>query len=449
MNVEDIDITKNVCIDSRALNSGDVFIALKGESCNGHDYVRQAFERGASAVVAEKAFTASSDYKMLSENQKQNVMLVDNTYAVFSRVARLHKPSGVSVAGITGSCGKTTAKELAFSVLKNSFNVHKNKGNFNNHFGVPLTLMDCPFDAEILLSEMGASAPGDILDLARIAEPEVGIITNVFPSHLDGFGSLEMIYKTKLEMAEFLDTVNGTLIVNGDDKKLLREARKYHLNLITFGTSFDCDFCVSDIRVDEKLHFEINGRYRFELSQPASHLALNATAALALASFYNVDLRDLVNPFADYPGVPGRFQTVSENPIIINDAYNASPASFKAALQAFRNVQVRGRKVLVCGDMLELGVDSQKFHEELGQEAARLGVHMLVCVGAETPQTVSGFEKTVKNPKSMAVHMRSNDDAISFLKTQLNKNDAVLIKGSRGNRLEQVAEGLVGVISGK
>ena len=432
-----------ISIDSRTISNGECYIALKGDRCDGHDFVDEAVRKGAVCAVVDKAYYNRRAENSFSDELKKKLIPVNNTYDAFCAVAAdFRKRHDVKCVGITGSCGKTTTKELCAHVLAQKFVVSSTKGNFNNHIGVPLTLLGLKQEDQVLVCEMGASHKGDIFPLAELADPDVGIITNVFPSHLSGFGSIDAIYRTKLELGEYLDRGMRTLIVNGDDKYLVQEARKLNVSLVTFGKNNASDFAVTDSRIaEEGTMFTVNGKYNFFLPTIAPQMVENAVASLALADYFGMDLKSLENIFNEFTFRGGRFEIMRKAPLIINDAYNASPVSFRAALQIFKKIRIHGKKIVVAGDMRELGDFSYRYHYELARHIIDSGINLAVLVGNETWVTYKALEEC--NHNGIHVHLSSNEDVIAFLRGHIKKADAVLIKGSRGNKLDEVVAALV------
>lgn len=439
---------REVSIDTRTLEEGDCYFALRGEYHDGHEFIKNAYVKGAAACVIDRFFlheiklNASESFGAYLRTLP-NVILVDETLSSLGHAASWRRGAFRGyVVGITGSCGKTTTKEYAQQLLSAEMKCCATKGNFNNAVGLPLTLLNFDSSVDLLIAEMGASHVKDIEYLSRILKPTVGILTNVQLAHLESFGDIENIYRAKLELAEYLDSINGTLILYGDDDKLVREARKYHINLVTFGKNKTNDFYVSNTEATKgTIKFEVNGSHSFSLNSYGSFNVYNALAAVALADHFNCDLSKLGERLRYYNPIEGRFNIYHGSITIIDDTYNASPYSFEKSLQAFAAMKNYARKIVVCGDMKELGETSVLFHKELGDVVALAKPNLIIGVGMDTPYTLKEAKK--RCPKAACHHFSSNQDIVSFLKDELRDGDIVLIKGSRGNKLDEVVRALV------
>ncbi|MBU1864659.1 MAG: UDP-N-acetylmuramoyl-tripeptide--D-alanyl-D-alanine ligase [Candidatus Omnitrophica bacterium] len=436
-----------ISIDTRTIKPGDCFFAIRGAHFDGHSFLDEAYKKGASASVVDHASWSKrvkhDDAEYVTRmRQLPNVIVVHDTIQSLGLLASsIREGFGGICVGITGSCGKTTTKEYVSLVLGTRYTVMSNCGNYNNAIGLPLTLLNVTEAHKALVCEMGAAQQGDIAYLSHILKPTVGIITNVHPAHLETFKTLENVYRTKLELAEYLDSINGTLIINGDDEKLIREARKYHVSLITVGRSAHCDFVLTNTEcTDRKITFVVNSKYTFTINTIAHFNVYNALAALALADFCQISFTTLTGIFTHYEELNGRFKIYGKDTLIIDDTYNANPFSFSQSLQAFRKIKVQRKKIVVCGDMLELGPDSKKFHRELGKELIDAGANVVVALGDLTAETIKAIEES--NADIRCVNCENNKAAIDFLKSELVQGDAVLLKGSRGMKLEEIAGAL-------
>ncbi len=444
------DLIRGFSTDSRTICKNECFIALRGPRFDGHSYILKAYERGASAFVIDYTFLTSTinsdDDSFINYVDKvkhlPNVIVVEDTIKSLGYLASYVRGNFTgSCVGITGSCGKTTTKELCKLVLSAKYSVMCNQGNFNNHIGLPLTLLKLDSSYEVLVCEMGASARGDIKYLSDLLRPEVGIITNVHPVHLEGFKTIDNVYKTKLELAEYLDKINGTLIINGDDENLVREVRNYNLNIITFGKRKYCDFVLSSTEyIDGMLHCEVNGKYKFILNTIGYFNVFNALSAIALADFYKIDFPQIKDTFSSFVDLERRFKIKKGDSLIIDDTYNANPFSFSQSLDIFRKIQARRKKIVVCGDMLELGSESEEFHRKLGKDIVSSGANVVVALGNEIKTTIDVIKSI--NSDIHCVYFENTASAINFLKEELGKGDAVLLKASRGIKLDEVAQAL-------
>ena len=435
-----------ISIDSRTLTKGECFIAVRGERSNGHTFLLQAGSRQASAFIVDEEFAAaelSRDPAYAAQiSRLPNVIIVPDTVRAMGDIAGgiRRKYSPVCV-GITGSCGKSTTKELTAALLGKKYRTLYSAGNFNNQFGLPLTLSRLSSSHQMVVSEMGASRKGDIEYLTGILQPEVGVLTNVHPVHLEGFGSLGGVYSAKLELAEYLDRHNGTLIMCGDDDRLRAAAAPYNVNLVTFGLKPHNDFVVTHTAYhDGKIEFRENDSYTFRLNSIARYDVLNAAAALAVSDHFKIDFAAVGPVFEDYAPLEGRFRIFDGDIRIIDDSYNANPHSFTQVLDLVRRMRIRGRKVIVCGDMLELGRESELYHRRLAHDIAAAGADRVVGIGTHMYYTIDELKKTADDIPS--AYFNDTGDALLFLREEVRPRDVVLVKGSRGIHLEDIVQGL-------
>lgn len=433
---------QEVSIDTRTLASGDAFFAIRGRNLDGHRFVREAKEKGASAFVVEKR--AWEDLRPFTLH---NVFLVEDTTLAFGELARyVRRKCGVRALAVTGSCGKTTTKQMAEALLGRRFKVLATEGNLNNQFGLPLTILKLRPDHEILLAEIGASRPGDITYLSDILEPGLGLITNIHPAHLEGFGSLEKVYEAKLELAAYLEKSGGMLIVNGDDEELVALARGFRLTVLTFGRKKHNGFAVTHYaEKGENLQFELNGRYRFEIRTRALFNLDNFVAAIALAHTAGVSFERLEGMLKEFQPVPGRFEKYDfpSGISVIHDAYNANPGSMMQALEAFAARAARkgpGRKIAVLADMMELGGESELLHRRVGTHMKGLGIDVLFTVGSRARAIANTAQAAGACREIMS--FEKNGDLIPFLASFLRSGDEVLLKGSRSMKLEEILNAL-------
>ena len=424
-----------VSIDSRTTKAGDCFFAITGENFDGHDYVGDAFARGAVCAVVSKE-------RQNSELADKLLLRVDDTVEALGDLAREYRRrAGFKVAAITGSAGKTTTKHICHHVLSRRFKVHQSPKSFNNNIGVPLTLLGAGADTEIVIAELGSNNPGEIANLTRIAEPDIAVVTNVHPAHLEGFGDLQTIVKEKSSIADGLKP-NGILIANADFELLIDACRARNANLVTFGKSDKADYRISDIHLDGSSgSFIIDGRdVRLPLAGPGN--VENALAAWVVCRQFGITVDEFAEAVATLPPVSMRTELLQIGSLtVLSDCYNANPASMKNALDILAGLDPtrQRRLVFICGDMAELGPQAERLHAELGAFVAGTGVELMVAVG--------GLAKiAAENAASRAaVQIKCFDDTLSAcknLRKLIKHNDIVLVKGSRRAGLETVVEKL-------
>lgn len=418
----------SVTTDSRNCPAGSLFIALKGDSFNGNAFAAQALATGSAyAVIDEPQFAPANDPRYL---------VVDNCLHTLQQLANYHrKQLQTQVIGITGTNGKTTTKELIAAVLSTTYNVHYTKGNLNNHIGVPLTLLQLKPEHEMAVIEMGANHPGEIEALVHIAEPDYGIITNVGKAHLEGFGSFEGVIKTKGELYDFLrEKENSVVFIHHDNPYLKKMAT--NLQLIPYGE--EADLFVNGHVTDNSpyLCFEWKKGTDGEMQQVRTQLIgeynfPNALAAVTIGTFFDVLPQRINEALSDYTPQNNRSQLkqTAHNTLII-DAYNANPTSMMAALENFRNMKA-DRKVLLLGDMLELGADSLKEHQKIVDFIDGCSFHSVILVGQQFAATRNNY-----------ACYPTAADVLEVFQKEKPQGCTVLIKGSNGTKLSTLVDAL-------
>jgi len=444
-------------VDSRLATPGSLFVALRGAQTDGHDYVPAAIANGAAAVIVERA-PAGAEYQIVdltrpvpdiwSIDAKRPVCLVvANSLAALQQAAahwrRLHP---VSVVGITGSVGKTTSKETIATVLAQRFRTLRSEGNYNNEIGLPLTLLHLTAEHEQVVLEMGMYDLGEIRQLAEIALPRIGVVTNVGPSHLERLGSLERIAQAKAELPQSLPSAGegGVCILNADDPRVRAMASQTRARVFTYGLAPDADLWADEIESMglAGIHFRIHhrgGTLAVNLPLLGRHSVHTALSAAAVALAVGESWTEIVTGLLDQPAqlrlfaVPG-----PSGSTLLDDTYNASPASSIAALTLL--AELSGRKVAVLGDMYELGSYAEEGHRLVGRRAREV-VDLVITVGPLG--RLVGREAIDAGMSPNAVHMvETNSEATSLLQTLIQPGDMVLIKGSRGMKMDEVVAAL-------
>jgi UDP-N-acetylmuramoyl-tripeptide--D-alanyl-D-alanine ligase len=426
----DTEIT-GVAIDTRKLQPGELFVAIKGERVDGHDYLAEAAARGAiAALVTRKVDSALPQ-----------VLVDDTALALGDLASAVRAQRDVRVVGITGSSGKTTVKTLVASILSRHGRTHVSAGNYNNELGLPLTLLAMPRDTEYAVLEMGAGKPGDISYLAAIARPDIGLVTLIAPAHLARMGSIEGVAETKGALYQALPA-DGIAVINADDHFAsffdgLAGTRK----VLRFGLDKPADIGADVIeqRVDGS-RFVLStprGDAEVALPLPGRHNIANALAAAAVALALDVPLDTIVAGLEHASGVAGRLrrQTMSSGWTLIDDSYNANPSSMAAAIDTL--LLADGERWLVLGDMAELGADAQALHAGIGKRARERGVDRLFAVGPLGAMTVEAFG-------AGGEHFDDKAALIAALKSRVHAGVTCLVKGSRSAGMEQVVAALDG-----
>lgn len=430
-------MVSGISADSREISAGDLFIPLIGENFDGHDYIRSAFEQGAAASLTQKE---SHHFP------GKTVILVKDTLKALQSLAQWYRNRfDIPFVGITGSVGKTSTKDMVTCAVADRYNVLKNEGNFNNEIGLPLTMFKLDTNHEVAVVEMGMSAVGEISTLAAIVRPKVGIITNVGLSHIENLGSRQNILKAKLEILDGLQP-EGLLILNGDDVMLSGVKNLLSCRTVSYGLEEGVDYQAYNIqsRGEFGIDFSITieeAEYTVQLPVPGVHNVYNALAAIAAGVELGVPMRNLLEGISHFRPGKMRLNIVKAHDMtIINDAYNASPQSMSAALDVLLEMQST-RKIAVLGDMLELGDWAERAHTETGIQVARKKPDILVTVGKEAASIVKGAIEAGFSP-SRATMLQNNSQAIEHLRKALLPGDAVLVKGSRGMKMEQIVQAL-------
>ncbi len=425
-----------ISTDTRKIKQGDLFLALKGERFNGHQFLNEAVKAGASALLVME----DTDLDCGAP-----VIRTDDTLAAFGAIARFHrKRFKVPVIGITGSNGKTTTKDLVAAVLSQKYTVVKTEANFNNEIGLPLTLLGIDQKTEAVVVEMGMRGIGQIHNLATIAEPGIGIITNIGQAHLELLGSEANIAKAKAELIESLPT-GGIAILNGDDPWIRQMPIPSRVRPIWFGlTHPELGYRaeLDEVNGDGTL-FQVCGegeKHQIFLPLPGRLNVYNALAAVVTGRILGLSFPEIWDGLSA-PAMTGRrLKVFNHNQLrIIDDTYNASPASVKAAIEVLCQTAGRGRKIAVLADMLELGEASTGSHWEIGEYAANLGVDYLLAYGNFAEKYADGFNSITPGK---AEYFSNKPELIRILKDLARPGDSILVKGSRGMKMEEVVEAL-------
>ena len=429
------DCFQGVSIDSRTVKKGEIFIAIKGDRYDGHNFIAEAVAKGAGCIIAQR-----NQILLLGSKLPQAVVLVNDTLLALSSLAYCHrKKFGIPVIGITGSNGKTTTKEMLSSLLSSRYNVLKNEGTQNNLIGVSLTLLRLNPQHDIAVLEFGTNHFGEIRELARIAAPNMGIITNIGPAHLEFFGDERGVLREKWSLIEEL-TFPRIAVLNADDS-LLQERIKNcpeDIQCFTFGLNNPADFLGKKaVCRNKKLSFWVKN-YRFQLKTCARINVYNALAAYAASRIFSLDAYDIINKFSQFKFPDARFQAKNIWGIkVIDDAYNANPVSLECALDAFRAFPARGRKIAVIADMLELGGKGEILHRKAGVDLVRSGIDFIVGVGRLSHIACDEALSEGFNPQAVR-KCHSVLDARNIIRGLVKKGDTVLLKGSRAMRLEEI-----------
>lgn len=423
-----------ICTDSRNCPEGSLFFALRGENFNANDFAKKALDNGcAFAIVDDPEYVLDERY-----------ILVDNVLSALQQLAKQHRQQlKTTVIGITGTNGKTTTKELIAAVLSGKYNTLYTQGNLNNHIGVPLTLLKIKPEHEIAIIEMGANHPGEIKTLAEIACPDYGIITNVGKAHLEGFGSFEGVKKTKAELYDYIFGQGEAIFINSDNKHLTEMAIKAGFDMKNRVHTYSLDsentlcpvhgsVCAGAPFLNMKCTLRNSPDFDIHTKLIGSYNAENVLAAVAIGDFFGVAAETIKKGLENYTPQNNRSQlTVTDRNKLVVDAYNANPTSMRAALLNFGEMDVE-HKVVILGDMLELGDQSDEEHQNIVRLIGQFAFEKVILVGPQFKKTQHNFE-SYEN----IADLKNNTALLHGL-----KNCYVLIKGSRGIQLEQLLSAL-------
>lgn len=426
-------------IDSRKVNENLCFFPILGESFDGHQFLEKAFENGCKVSVCERAYF----YTHYDALKNYSLVLVDNSTKALQRIAKYilihYKPR---VVGITGSVGKTSTKEFVYHILKQKYSVHKNKGNLNNHIGLPLTVLDLEESHDVVILEMGMNHMKEIETLSEIGRPEIAIITNIGTSHIGILGSQENIFQAKLEISSYLNE-SDTLILNGKDSFLSR----------VDSSAFEVCKVGTDVLVPYDIRIENNGCYSFyldyekqnyqiKLNVLGKHNIQNSLLAIMVGLKFKVPMADIVSGISDLSENKGRLDIIKLNHEIeiISDCYNASEDSTKSAVEVLMNRNTE-HKIAILGDILELGSFSELTHRRIGEYIQ----DKTLCLVSFGPESKYTFEEAYKTgvEKELGKHFIDQEALIKYVKSIIKPNTSVLVKGSFGMNMIKIVEELI------
>jgi UDP-N-acetylmuramoyl-tripeptide--D-alanyl-D-alanine ligase len=424
----------SVCNDSRNVKPGEVFVALATEKSDGHRFVAAAFAAGASAAIVGHNVPVDC----ARADKHKLIAVADPLAAVQKIAAHYRKELGLLVVGVTGSSGKTTTRSFIVAVLKTVYPVGETWSNWNNHIGVPQSILRFTGEELVGVIEMGANHTGEIGALARVARPDIGCITNIGYAHVGLFGSLAATTRAKFEIVEGL-AKDGFLLLNGDDPRIVAHARRTNAPVVFFGCSPRCQVRAEKVAWNAKseLSFTVNN-HPFRLRMPGRHFIYSALPAIALGRRCGIPDALIAQALEAQRPVDMRGTVVDKKEVrFIVDCYNANPSSMKSAISLLADVAGKKKRVAVVGDMLELGRYGKKQHGELGAALAKSGVGKIVAVGDYARQILDGAVRAGMNARGIATAATA-DEAVGVVQKMVKPGDVVLLKGSRGVGLETV-----------
>ncbi|HEY7291273.1 MAG TPA: UDP-N-acetylmuramoyl-tripeptide--D-alanyl-D-alanine ligase [Vicinamibacterales bacterium] len=438
-----------VSIDTRTLKSDDLFVAIKGERFDGAEFAAAALERGAGGAIVPRGWSAGAGVAAAEVAERGSVIVeVDDTTLALQALAHaVRRDSGTKVVAITGSAGKTTTKEIAAELLAARYRVIRNRGNFNNHIGLPLSLIDLRARPEAAVVELGMNHSGEISTLVRIAEPDVRVWTNVGEAHLGFFASVDAIADAKAEILEDADAAT-VLVANADDARIVARIARFSGRTVTFGIDRAADVratTVIDRGIEGTVAEVTTPHGRAELNVPLVGRAnlSNVLAATAVALEFDVPLDTVAERVARLAPAPHRGEVVrlGNGATVIDDSYNANPTATKRALEVLSKAAGR-RRIAVIGEMLELGEQSIGLHEDVGREVANQRIDLLFAVGGRPARALAESAVHAGMRSNAVQYVETSDAAASALLGLVQDGDVILVKGSRGIRTDRVVERL-------
>jgi len=432
----------NISIDSRSVNEHSLFVAIVGDRFDSHNFITDIIHQPVHGVLIQQDKVTQEQFQMWKKNNLLCISVPDTTKALGDLAHYQRVQWGGSVVGITGTNGKTSVKELTALVLATKFNTIKTIGNFNNHIGVPKTLFQIQFNHQWAVVEMGMNHAGEIAYLAKICQPDIAIVTNIGPGHLEGVSSIEGVCKAKGELIQHLEKKN-LAILNSDDPLVLSYHNYCKCAILTYGLNSQAQISADVIdKAPNGTKFKLqtpDGCITVQLQVPGSYMISNALAAAAVGYFAQVSLESIKSALESYKPIKGRTFIHHHDGIhIIDDTYNANPASMKAAIDNLKQICNYHHCYFVCGDMYELGPRSAEYHKEIGAYAAKSGLNGIFATGEYASNVLNGaidagFDKN-------AVCVGTQKDIAKSLLEYLKPGDWVLVKGSRAMKMERIID---------
>ena len=444
---------RGISTDSRSIRRGDLFVALRGERFDGHQFVPDVLAKGATGAIVHDSYRWDSKHaKAIDSRHEPFLFGVEDPLFAYQQLATHHRSRfGIPVVAVTGSNGKTTTKDMVASVLAQRWRTLKTEGNYNNRIGVPHTLFRLTARHQAAVIEMGVDHRGQTTRLCEIVHPNVGLITNIGPDHLEFFGGMEGSAQAKAELLDMLPS-DGTAVLNADDPYFDYLAARARCSVVSFGLSEKAHVrairVASDARKGTTFELLLPGKSRSTavvIKVPGTHNVTNALAAAAVGFSLNLPGNMIADGLAKFRPAAMRSQVLTHHGVqIINDCYNANPASMKAALQLLGEWTPARERVAVLGDMLELGREAQHMHREIGRFVAGLPLSRLVVCGDLGREIAAGAKQAGMSHQAI-VEVADAAGAADVLKKSVRRGDVVLVKASRGMRMEQIVQGLTGM----
>lgn len=428
-------VVKGVSTNSRAIRKGDLFIAIKGPRFDGHSFAREAANKGASGILLCSKSSFAREFESGAWKVKPFIAACKDTVKALGDLAHFYRSRfDIPLVAVTGSNGKTATKDMISRVLDNGWYPLKSSGTLNNSIGVPLTLLKLSGKNKSAVIELGMNAPGEIKRLALISMPNIGVITNIGPSHLEYLKNLEGVFRAKKELLDHLGA--GDIAVLNNDDLFLRSYSKKGLRAVTFGIKRESDFRAKELKKQaNSWRFTVEGN-PYTVTSAAYHDIYNALAAIAVGRIFDLRHKEIATALKKYRPLDKRMSmSVYRGVEIIDDTYNSNPASLKNAVKALAGYKTNGRRILVAGDMLELGQRSGYYHKRFGKAVAGSGIDFFLTVGRQSHKS---FLAARRSGMKKAASCATKEEAALILKKFTRADDVVLVKGSRGSKMEDV-----------
>ncbi len=426
---------KSISIDSRSIKKGDLFIAIKGDNFDGHDFIGNAVKSGASGIIL------SSLHFSIKTLSPAFIIKVSNTLKALQNLAKYYRRKfDIPIIGITGSNGKTTVKDMIYGILSQNLKITKTIGNYNNQVGVPLTVFGLSKDSRAGILEMGISSYAEMENLGEIICPDIAVITNINIAHMQYFKTVKNLVNAKAKLLDFVPK-KGAAVLNADDKYFSFLKSKAKCRVISFGIKNKADVKAEDISLlPASAKFLLNGACKITLPIPGIHNVYNALAAASVSLQFSEDLNLVRDGLRNFKPPEMRMQIIRVKDLtVINDAYNANPASTRAALEVLENIKAKGRKVFIFGNMFELGDRKVSEHKKIGKLVLESQIDIFITIGELAGLSVAAAKENGFN-ENRIFSFRNTEEVGEKLLSILQSNDTLLLKGSRAMRLENILE---------
>ena len=434
-----------VSIDSRSISAGDIFVAITGETHDGHEFIENIVDQGIRGLIISRRKVGQGPIATWKKKHVTCIAVEDTTRALGDMAAYNRQRSQAFVVAITGSNGKTTTRRMTTAVLEQQYDILTAVGNFNNEIGLPLTLLGLSADHQWAILELGTNHPGEIARLSDICSPDVGVLTNIGPAHLEGLGSIEGVMKEKGDLIKRLGS-GGKAILNADDNRVSQLASTTEAEVTFYGLSRQAAVRAENIKeAGDTISFKLTfagESISINLNSPGRFMVSNALAAAAVGFHLGLSIETVKTGLETFDPVSGRMviKRLAGEINLIDDTYNANPDSMRAAFATLNKMRTGARGAVVMGDMLELGDQAQSLHRNVGAAAARSGISRIYAYGGFTAEVKAGARDEGMQPTG--IFEGTHDEIVEDLKAWLQPGDWLLVKGSRGMAMEKVVAGL-------